>query len=267
MFDGLPAPALAASLAAVGTSEYLSRLIDLVGSLARHDRVTAVRYSTKARPEFLAHRNFSDELANRYLEVYYPYDPFYAYWRDHERPGIVPLRRFTTREFKQGLYIAEFLYRSVITDEIGVLIDDGGHWSLAVFLERSTRRFGTRDIERLEAAFPSLAAIHALHRRLAAPGPAGDGSHEPGKPAARLSHRLPKELWTNLTGRERDIVQLILAGHPSSGIAERLGISPGTVRIHRQSIYAKLDITTEREIFLQYIDFISGEPDRGGLKG
>lgn len=259
MTDGLSPTALAAALAAVGKPDYLGRLIDLIGSLASHDRVTAVRYSTEARPEFLTHRNFSDELAERYLEVYYPYDPFYAYWRDQERPGIVPLRRFTTREFKHGIYIAEFLYRSVIADEIGVLIEDGGHWALAIFLERSTRRFGTRDVDRLEAAFPSLAAIHELHRRLAAPALTGRASAEPGKPAARPSHRLPKELWTNLTGRERDVVELILAGHPSSGIAERLGISPGTVRIHRQSIYAKLDITTEREIFLQYIDFMSGD--------
>lgn len=260
MADRMLASPLAAALSAAGTEAYLGRLTDLVGSMAAHDRVTVVRYSSKARPEFLTHRNFSDALARRYLEVYYPYDPFYAYWREHERPGIVPLRRFTTRELKQGIYIAEFLYQSVICDEIGVLIEDGGHWALAIFLERSARRFGVSDIQRLERVFPTLAALHDVHRRLAAPSRAHrPNGAEPGRSAPQLGQKLPAGLWEVLTGREREIVRLILAGHPSSTIAERLGISPGTVRIHRQSIYAKLDITTEREIFLQYIDFMSAK--------
>jgi len=45
---------------------------------------------------------------------------------------------------------------------------------------------------------------------------------------------------------------LILAGHPTANIAERLGITVGTVKNHRRRIYEKLDITTERELFLQF---------------
>lgn len=51
---------------------------------------------------------------------------------------------------------------------------------------------------------------------------------------------------------ERGLVQLILAGHPSVNIAERLGITVGTVKNHRRRIYEKLDITTERELFLRF---------------
>lgn len=46
--------------------------------------------------------------------------------------------------------------------------------------------------------------------------------------------------------------KLILAGHPTANIAERLGITVGTVKNHRRRIYEKLDITTERELFLQF---------------
>lgn len=53
-----------------------------------------------------------------------------------------------------------------------------------------------------------------------------------------------------LTDREVEIVSLILLGHPNVGIAERLGIGLGTVKNHRYRLYSKLDITTEREIFL-----------------
>lgn len=69
---------------------------------------------------------------------------------------------------------------------------------------------------------------------------------------------LPPGLWPELSAREREVVRLVLAGHPSSGIAVNLGITPGTVKNHRRRIYGKLDITTERELFLQYIDGLAG---------
>ena len=47
-------------------------------------------------------------------------------------------------------------------------------------------------------------------------------------------------------------MQLVLAGHPTATIAERLGIIVGTAKNHRRRIYEKLDITTEQELFLQF---------------
>lgn len=59
-----------------------------------------------------------------------------------------------------------------------------------------------------------------------------------------------------LTQRESDIVNLILQGFPNSKIAERLNISPGTVKNHRWRLYYKLDITTERELLLLFLSDI-----------
>ena len=63
---------------------------------------------------------------------------------------------------------------------------------------------------------------------------------------------IPVGLWPELSQRERELVQLVLAGHPTANIAERLGITVGTAKNHRRRIYEKLDITTERELFLQF---------------
>jgi DNA-binding CsgD family transcriptional regulator len=60
-----------------------------------------------------------------------------------------------------------------------------------------------------------------------------------------------------LTPREREIVQLVVEGHPSATIAQRLGISRGTVKNHRRRLYDKLDITSERELFLLYVTWLS----------
>ena len=43
-----------------------------------------------------------------------------------------------------------------------------------------------------------------------------------------------------------------------------MNITVGTVKNHRRRIYEKLDITTERELFLQYFEHLwrPGEPAR-----
>jgi DNA-binding CsgD family transcriptional regulator len=56
-----------------------------------------------------------------------------------------------------------------------------------------------------------------------------------------------------LTPREQEIVKLILQGFPNSKIAEKLGISTGTIKNHRWRLYYKLDITSERELFLLFL--------------
>jgi DNA-binding CsgD family transcriptional regulator len=70
---------------------------------------------------------------------------------------------------------------------------------------------------------------------------------------------LPAELAAALTPREADIVRLILQGYPSTAIADKLGVSRGTIKNHRLRLYEKLDITSEREIFLRYITASIGQ--------
>lgn len=67
-----------------------------------------------------------------------------------------------------------------------------------------------------------------------------------------------------LTPREQQIVALVLDGHPSIAIAGKLGLSRGTVKNHRRRIYHKLDITTERELFLLHIEQLSRQRTEGG---
>lgn len=47
---------------------------------------------------------------------------------------------------------------------------------------------------------------------------------------------------TELTGREREVLQLLAEGTSTAGIAERLSLSVKTVETHRQRIMAKLGI-------------------------
>ncbi|MFN4140387.1 helix-turn-helix transcriptional regulator [Aestuariivirga sp.] len=262
--DGIPdiafLGALAAAIEGVGSERHVERLVDLVGALVPHDLVTVVRYSVSERPEFVSHRNYSDEMVARYLDTFYPYDPFYAQWREKQKAGVVRLLAAAPVR-----YIADFLAQSVITDELGVLLEDGQGWCLGIFLDRSKGRFSPADVKRLEAQFPVFASLHALD--LKSRRPAFRRTEQPAAPGQdpRQGAALGAEerLWPELSPREREIVRLILAGHPTAGIARKLGLAPGTVKNHRRNIYTKLDITTERELFLQYI----GAADRRSKAG
>jgi DNA-binding CsgD family transcriptional regulator len=47
-----------------------------------------------------------------------------------------------------------------------------------------------------------------------------------------------------LTGRQRELLGLVAAGHDNVAIARRLGLSPCTVRKHLENAFARLDVTS-----------------------
>ena len=62
-----------------------------------------------------------------------------------------------------------------------------------------------------------------------------------------------------ITPRETEVVVQVLEGHSSESIAKSLGISVGTVRIHRRNIYAKLRISSQQELFSIFFNNITAE--------
>ena len=52
-----------------------------------------------------------------------------------------------------------------------------------------------------------------------------------------------------LTQREQQVATLILQGHSSKAIADRLCISLGTVKVHRKNMHARLNTSTQSELF------------------
>ena len=53
---------------------------------------------------------------------------------------------------------------------------------------------------------------------------------------------------THLSAREREVLQLILAGKMNKVIADQLGISMRTVEVHRAHIFDKMDVKTAVEL-------------------
>ncbi|GAA4570168.1 response regulator [Planotetraspora kaengkrachanensis] len=61
----------------------------------------------------------------------------------------------------------------------------------------------------------------------------------------------PAEPFPELTGREREVLDLIAAGHSNAVIARRLVISPKTVSNHISAIFAKLQVADRAEAIVR----------------
>ena len=60
-----------------------------------------------------------------------------------------------------------------------------------------------------------------------------------------------------LSPREKDVLELMLRGYSTNISAERLDIALETVRRHRKSIYRKLDVNSQTDLFSLFINSMS----------
>ena len=63
--------------------------------------------------------------------------------------------------------------------------------------------------------------------------------------ALRLQAR--RAATRSLTARQRELLQLVAAGHANRAIARQLGLSPGTVRKHLENTFARLGVASRTE--------------------
>jgi DNA-binding CsgD family transcriptional regulator len=129
------------------------------------------------------------------------------------------------RRLRASRIYAEWFRPSGIEAEIEIGIAPSRARTRNFVLNRSSGDFSDRDRAVLELVRPQLARIHEMTQlRAVVAAPA-----EP-------------DTLDTLTIREREVLELVGAGLTNAGIAERLWISPGTVKKHLDNVYAKLGV-------------------------
>lgn len=130
-----------------------------------------------------------------------------------------------------------------------------------IALLRERRRAGGRTIMLCDdlATAPLLAAVDVVDGVLASTAPvdavrscveavAAGGQWLDPAAAKLLLDRDDRPSAPALTRRERDVAELVAAGQRNRAIADTLGISEGTVKMHLHNVYAKLGLESRTQL-------------------
>lgn len=256
---------LAAAIAALGTPSFPAELVAALRQLVGFDYSVMFAYGGDARPIDLFD-NFPAGKRRVFVTMYqegpYLLDPFYLACARRVPPALYRLRDLAPDRFYQSEYFRSYYVQTGLSEEIGYFVALPGEVMSVISLMRadSTPAFSAREFATLQEAWPVVAAAAAqhwkdLHRQFSP----DDGDGGPSNIQRTIDAAFRTFGRSVLTPRERDVVEYVLKGHSSEAIGRILGISPGTVRIHRKNIYAKLGINSQGELFSQFISALTRE--------
>ncbi|MEH6576991.1 MAG: helix-turn-helix transcriptional regulator [Amphritea sp.] len=231
-------------------------LCETLGKIVNFQHSIFMTYKKGHAPIFL-YDNYTPEqrelTLNTYMKGIYVLDPFYTAITQNKPAGIYRLIELAPDSFEQSDYYQDYYKNLKLEDEIGVFLDLTDDVTLIVSLGRSSGLSSLTRGERniLSTVFPVIRSLTREFWRLQA----GQYIEELNK-ANQVDCAISSFGDGLLTERELEIIGLMLRGHSSKSIASELGITPGTVKVHRKNIYTRLKISTQSQLFSQFLNHL-----------
>ncbi len=257
MRDALPSVA-----ASAGTTRFAASLVDLLHRVLQFDWWMVMVYRQHVNPEMLC-ENFTGSWRARgvttYVGGYYVLDPFYVMSLSLGHPEVCRLGDIAPDGFLESEYHRAHYASGRIGDEVNYLWPLETGVTFAVSLERSEHcvGFSDTDVRNMEAVQPVLFELTRKHWSIVGSQPANTRELELGRLVQEAAASFGRKV---LTPRECEVVKLVLRGYSTKSISHSLGISPGTVKVHRENIYSKLGVSTQAELFNMFIASVSATP-------
>ncbi|APG85145.1 LuxR family transcriptional regulator [Sinorhizobium americanum CCGM7] len=243
---------------AMGDEAVGSAFRRLMSSLIAFDYVVVFAYRGKERPLDL-YSTFDARDHVLFVSLYqagpYLLDPFY-HAACAPRPGVWRMRELAPDRFFSSEYYRTYYVQTGLAEEVGFFVPVSEQVTVVLSLMRreATGPFGAAEFALLKRAEPLVAALARHHW--------ADLDHrfdaalaKTGRSRRKALHPPADGVWQhlNLTDREAAIIELVLQGHSSESIGLRLGISTGTVKVHRRNVYRKLGISSQTQLLSLYI--------------
>jgi DNA-binding CsgD family transcriptional regulator len=174
-------------------------------------------------------------------------DPFYLASVEGNY-GFFRLKDLAPKGFRQSEYYNSWYRLSGLHDECGYIIDLGGGSFVNVSLGRTLNpaNFRKAELDLLRDITPMVNTL-VQKRWASAPG-------QQNKLRLQLQTALNSFGDSLLTEREKQVINMILRGHSTRSLSEKLSISMETVKLHRKHAYAKLEVSSQAELFYLFID-------------
>lgn len=220
------------------------------------------------QPAELLHNGYGGLVSARTLDGYsrggYLLDPFYVASMNRHPGGLWRMTDLAPDSFfSSGFAISPDLHPCVSSthgseiDEIGYIVHLQARAALVFTLMKAQEHgaFTESEIDCLQQLTPLVRAALEQHgRQLPYQVEATDVD-------SKLESAFVGVLG-QLTEAQRFIAKLLLQGHSNASIARQLGISEGTVKVHKHNLYQRLEISSHAELFRLFISYIAQAGDR-----
>jgi DNA-binding CsgD family transcriptional regulator len=247
------------AIAALGTETFFAELIAAVRGQVPIDYPQVWLYHRDLPPRVLYHEIPEEGITaqvDQYLDGPYREDPFYQASMNQPRSKIYRLSRVTAGKLAESSYYREYYADTGTVDEAVYLAKLGGANVINLSMMRLPRsgEFSDQDYEALYLLAEPVSELlksHSEHGNFAV-----TNLLQPG-----IDHQIDLAFRTFgqsiLSPREKDVLELMLRGYGTDTSAEKLNIAVETVRRHRKSIYRKLDVNSQTDLFSLFINAMS----------
>jgi DNA-binding CsgD family transcriptional regulator len=198
----------------------------------------------------------AESSLDAYLQGAFLLDPFYRAAGLDGLRGIFSLGELAPEGFRDSEYFSTWYPLTGFNDECGVLLSlPDGFLHCALTNMTPDRFFTAEQLRSIADAYPAIEALAQSHW-------ANAPQFNPQQPQIRqqLNGALATFGSSLLTRREREVVEYVLLGNSTRRIAEKLGVSAETIKLHRKHAYSKLDISSQGELFHLFMDCIFSIP-------
>ena len=254
---------LARLIPAVGEAGFPELLVDMLQKLVPFDDATIAVYPGTDLP-VIEYFRIPEDGGVSTLDVFvrgaFLLDPFYLAATRDRKFGVFRLHDLSPSSFRDSEYYRSWYRNCGYQDECGFLIPLGSEGFINIALGKTAPRakFGKRELAIFEAVLPIVETLCQQHW-------AGSNTAQPSvNLRAQLHSALDCFGSSLLTGREAQVIKLVLHGHSTKSLAEKLSISVETVKLHRKHAYAKLEIGSQAELFYLFLDSLMSAGNYNG---
>ncbi len=226
-------------------------------------------YPRNRRPVHIYNNLPADQISQTltpYFDGAYLLDPFYALSQNEAPNGIYRLRDLAPDEFYQSEYYRSYYAGTQLRDEAGLLIRVTPDLYVVVSLglradeEDDTCRVRFHDLQTISTLLVSICEQFWTTTGIGMEMIQGEAACNQPLYGESLDKTFMNFGRDHLSERECEVIRLILKGHSSKSIARVLDISPDTVKVHRKRFHAKLNVSSQAELFSLFLDAIALAP-------
>ncbi len=246
---------LSQCIQSLGTQAFAGDLVAALKSIVKFDYLVCFAYHLKEQPVCLYHTFSANErivFVDDYLKGPYLLDPFFKACDRKVDTGLYRLRDIAPDRFLQSEYYRSYYVRTGLAEEVCYTFYLSNDVAVVISLMRSTdnQRFSAREFKLLKKVSPIVCSLARLQwQEVENQFVAEKGGMKTNDNQTIIENTVGTLFGSRITPRETQVVSQVLEGHSSESIARKLGISVGTVRIHRRNIYGKLNISSQQELF------------------